>query len=209
MTVDTISQKVYRVKSHIKTNLLLGIMQELNPQNALIFTNMRHTAFRLARMLERNGFRCRYLSGDLPQSQRLKIIEDFMAGKFALLVATDVAARGLHIEGLEMVVNYDLPQDIENYVHRVGRTARMGSTGQAISFVCEKFGKFLDEIEAFIGMKIPEEPARSELFLTDRSVEFESRDRAQRRDGRGGPESNKQGRGPRRRPRRDTNSHAA
>jgi ATP-dependent RNA helicase RhlB len=208
MTVDTITQKLYRVKSHVKTNLLLGILQEQNPANVLIFTNMRHTAFKLARTLGRNGFPCRYLSGDLPQSQRLRIIDDFMAGRFAILVATDVAARGLHIEGLEMVINYDLPQDIENYVHRVGRTARAGQSGQAVSFVCEKFGKFLDEIEAFIGLKIPEETARPELFLIDRSVEFESRER-QRRP----PESGSARRDGKRRPRRpagwDLNSQPA
>jgi ATP-dependent RNA helicase RhlB len=185
MTVDTITQKLYRVKSHIKVNLLLGILREQDPRNALIFTNMRHTAFRLAKTLERNGFRCRYLSGDLPQSQRLRIIDDFMAGKFSLLVATDVAARGLHIEGLEMVINYDLPQDIENYVHRIGRTARAGNTGQAVSFVCEKFGKYLEPIEDFIGLKIPAETPRPEMFLTDQSVEFESRDRRRRPAGSG------------------------
>ena len=92
-------------------------------------------------------------------------------------MATDVAARGLHIDDLEMVVNYDLPQDCENYVHRIGRTARAGNSGQAVSFACEKFGKYLDPIQSFIGMKIPVETARSDMFLTDRSVEFESRDR--------------------------------
>jgi len=177
LTVDTITQKLFHVKSHVKTNLLLGILQDQRPRNALIFTNMRHTAFRLAKMLSRNELSCRYLSGDLPQPQRLRIIDDFMAGKFAFLVATDVAARGLDIEGLEMVINYDLPQDIENYVHRIGRTARAGNSGQAVSFVCEKFGKYLDPIQSFIGMKIPVETARSDMFLTDRSVEFESRDR--------------------------------
>jgi ATP-dependent RNA helicase RhlB len=208
MTVDTITQKLYRVKSHIKVNLLLGILREQDPRNALIFTNMRHTAFRLAKTLERNGFRCRYLSGDLPQSQRLRIIDDFMAGKFSLLVATDVAARGLHIEGLEMVINYDLPQDIENYVHRIGRTARAGNTGQAVSFVCEKFGKYLEPIEDFIGLKIPAETARPEMFLTDQSVEFESRDRRRRPAGSGSPHQDRT-----RRPRRpagwDLNSQPA
>jgi ATP-dependent RNA helicase RhlB len=210
MTVDTITQKIYRVKSHIKTNLLLGILQEQHPRNALIFTNMRHTAFRLAKTLERNGFRCRHLSGDLPQSQRLRIIDDFMAGKFSHLVATDVAARGLHIEGLEMVVNYDLPQDIENYVHRIGRTARMGNTGQAVSFVCEKFGKYLDAIESFIGMKIPVETARAELFLIDKGTEFESKDRRARRPA--GQDSSRQQHGdrkPRHRMSWDLNTHPA
>jgi len=83
-------------------NLMLGILKAQAPQNALIFTNMRYVAFRLAKKLQYNGFRCQYLTGDLPQSRRLKIIEDFMAGKFAFLVATDVAARGLHIDSLEI-----------------------------------------------------------------------------------------------------------
>jgi ATP-dependent RNA helicase RhlB len=194
MTVDTITQKLYRVKSHLKPNLLLGILAKEKPRNALIFTNMRHSAFRLAKKLERNGHRCRHLSGDLPQSQRLRIIDDFMAGKFSILVATDVAARGLHIEGLEMVVNYDLPEDIENYVHRIGRTARMGNSGQAVSFACEKFGKHLDSIESFIRMKIPEEKAGIDLLATDNSVEYEQRMFVRQRAGRSGPPQEKSGR---------------
>ncbi len=177
LTVDTVTQKLYRVKSHIKANLLLGILESQKPRNTLVFTNMRHSAFRLAKTLERNGFRCRHLSGDLPQTQRLRIIEDFMAGKFSVLVATDVAARGLHIDGLEMVVNYDLPEDIENYVHRIGRTARAGNSGQAVSFACEKFGKHLEAIESFIDMTIPVEVAGAEMFVTDRSLEGETRRR--------------------------------
>ncbi len=183
LTVDTVTQKLYRVKSHVKTNLLLGILKNQKPRNALIFTNQRHNAARLALRLERNGYRCRHLSGDLPQSQRQKIMDDFMAGKFPFLVATDVAARGLHIEGLEMVVNYDLPQDHENYVHRIGRTARAGASGQAVSFLCEKFGRHLEAIEAFIGQKITVLTAGIEEYETDRSLEFE-----ERRPDRGGRE---------------------
>ena len=173
LTVETITQKVYHVKSHIKANLLLGILQAQRPRNALIFTNMRHSASRLAKKLELNGFDAHYLSGDLPQSQRLRTIDDFMAGKFSILVATDIAARGLHIDNLEMVVNYDLPQDIENYVHRVGRTARAGKSGRAISFACEKFGQHLEGIESFIGMKIPVETAEARMFATDNGLEYE------------------------------------
>jgi ATP-dependent RNA helicase RhlB len=180
LTVDTISQKLYRVKSHIKPNLLLGILERQRPRNALIFTNMRYSASRLAKKLQLNGFRCRHLSGELPQSQRLRIIDDFMAGKFSYLVATDVAARGLHIDNLEMVINYDLPEDIENYVHRVGRTARAGNSGQAVSFACEKFGKHLEAIESFIGMKIPVETAGTEMFATDNGLEHELRERRRR-----------------------------
>jgi ATP-dependent RNA helicase RhlB len=174
LTVDTITQELYHVKSHIKANLLLGILERERPRNALIFTNMRHHAARLARILTLNGYRCRYLSGDLPQSQRLRIIDDFMAGKFPYLVATDVAARGLHIEGLEMVINYDLPEDNENYVHRIGRTARAGNVGKAVSFACEKFGGHLEPIESFIGMKIPAKPVSIDMFARDKSLEYEA-----------------------------------
>lgn len=177
LTVDTISQELYHVKSHIKMNLMLGILKAQAPQNALIFTNMRHAAFRLSKKLQSNGFRSRHLTGDLPQSQRLKIINDFMAGKFTFLVATDVAARGLHIDSLEMVINYDLPQDCENYVHRIGRTARAGNSGKAISLASEGTADHLEAIESFIGMKIPVQEADFDLFATDRSLEFSSRNR--------------------------------
>jgi ATP-dependent RNA helicase RhlB len=177
LTVDTILQELYHVKSHIKMNLMLGILKAQAPQNALIFTNMRHSAFRLSKKLQSNGFRSQHLTGDLPQSRRLKIIDDFMAGKFALLVATDVAARGLHIDSLEMVINYDLPQDCENYVHRIGRTARAGNSGKAISLASEGTADHLEAIESFIGMKIPVQAVDIDLFATDRSLEFSSRER--------------------------------
>jgi ATP-dependent RNA helicase RhlB len=177
LTVDTILQELYHVKSHIKINLMLGILKAQAPQNALIFTNMRHAAFRLSKKLQSNGFRSRHLTGDLPQSQRLKIINDFMAGKFALLVATDVAARGLHIDSLEMVINYDLPQDCENYVHRIGRTARAGNSGKAISLASEGTTDHLEAIESFIGMKIPVQTADFDLFATDMSLGFSPRKR--------------------------------
>ena len=177
LTVDTISQELYHVKSHIKMNLMLGILKAHAPQNALIFTNMRHSAFRLSKKLQHNGFRSQHLTGDLPQSRRLKIIDDFMAGKFAFLVATDVAARGLHIDSLEMVINYDIPQDCENYVHRIGRTARAGNSGKAISLASEGTADHLESIESFIGMKIPVQMADIELFATDQSLEFSSEKR--------------------------------
>lgn len=177
LTVDTIFQELYFVKSHIKMNLMLGILKAQAPQNALIFTNMRHVAFRLSKKLQHNGFRSRHLTGDLPQSQRLKIIEEFMAGKFALLVATDVAARGLHIDNLDMVINYDLPQDRENYVHRIGRTARAGNSGKAISLASEGTADHLEAIESFIGMKIPVQTADIDLFATDMSLGFNPRNK--------------------------------
>ncbi len=175
LTVDTISQELYHVKSHIKMNLMLGIIKAQSPQNALIFTNMRHSAFRIAKNLQQNGFRSQHLTGDLPQNRRLSIIKDFMAGKFAFLVATDVAARGLHIDDLEMVINYDIPQDCENYVHRIGRTARAGNSGKAISLASEGTADRLEAIESFIGMKIPVQTAEDSLFATDNSIKPDSR----------------------------------
>jgi len=171
LTVDTISQELYRVKSHIKLNLLLGLLKRRAPKNALIFTNMKHTAFLLAKQLQANGLRAKFLSGDLRQSERLQIIEDFMAGRFPLLVATDVASRGLHIDDLEMVINYDIPQDCENYVHRIGRTARAGAPGLAITLASEATADHLEAIEKFIGMKVPELRVTDDLFARDLSLE--------------------------------------
>jgi ATP-dependent RNA helicase RhlB len=171
LTVDTITQELYHVKSHIKLNLLLGLLQRNAPRSVLIFANMRHHAFRLAKELEANGFRTFHLTGDLPQKDRLRVIHNFMAGKFPILVATDVAARGLHIDDLEMVVNYDVPQDFENYVHRIGRTARAGKGGKAITLASEGTSDHLEAIERFIGMKIPVVPVTDDLFARDLSLE--------------------------------------
>ena len=171
LTVDTITQEIYHVKSHIKLNLLLGLLKRNAPRNALIFSNTRHHAFRLAKELEANGYKCFHLTGDLPQQDRLRVINDFMAGKFPILVATDVAARGLHIEDLEMVINYDVPQDFENYVHRIGRTARAGKGGKAITLASEGTSEHLEAIERFIGMKVPAKPVTDDLFARDMSLE--------------------------------------
>jgi ATP-dependent RNA helicase RhlB len=150
-------------------NLMLGILQNELPRNALIFTNMKHEADRVARHLEHNGYKCQHISGDLPQSKRLRVINHFKSGKLPFLVATDVAARGLHIDDLELIINYDLPGDCENYVHRIGRTARAGKSGKAISLVCEKYVYNLEAIETFIGMKIPVAYAEDNLFLEDKA----------------------------------------
>jgi ATP-dependent RNA helicase RhlB len=171
LTVDTVAQELYHVGSHIKLNLLLGLLQRRAPRNVLIFTNMKHYAFLLAKQLQANGHQARFLSGDLAQSERLKIIEDFMAGRFPVLVATDVASRGLHIDDLEMVVNYDVPQDCENYVHRIGRTARAGATGLAITLASEKTADHIEAIEKFIGQKIPVLPVTGDMFVRDLSLE--------------------------------------
>ena len=124
-------------------------------------------------------------------------MDDFTAGRFSFLVATDLAARGLDIEGLELVVNYDLPLDIENYVHRIGRTGRAGQSGKAVSLACEKFGDKLPEIERYIGMKIPVKPATSELIAEGMSLEFSAaaRNAGSRKTDRGRSRNRRPGRG--------------
>ncbi|MDQ1355373.1 MAG: ATP-dependent helicase RhlB [Acidobacteriota bacterium] len=169
VTVETITQVLYHVAQREKLNLMLGVLKREAPKNALIFTNTKRAAHQVARHLEYNGYICLHISGDLPQNKRLKVIEDFKSGKLPFLVATDVAARGLHIEGLEMIINYDLPGDPENYVHRIGRTARAGKSGKAISMACEDYVYNLDAIETFINMKIPVAVAQDEFFEKSKS----------------------------------------
>ncbi len=164
VTVDKITQEIYHVARREKMNLLLGLLKKEMPRSALIFTNMKHSAAQVAKHLEHNGYKCQYLIGDLPQKKRLKIIGDFKAGRLPFLVATDVASRGLHIDDLELIINYDLPEDCENYVHRIGRTARAGKSGKAIALACEECVLNLDAIEDFIAMKIPVRFADDDLF---------------------------------------------
>jgi len=169
VTVDAISQHLYHVGEEEKINLLLGIMKKRDPNGVIIFTNMKRSAYEVARRLEHNGIRCEYLMGDLPQSKRLRIIEKVKEGKVQVLVATDVAARGLHIDDLELVVNYDVPLESENYVHRIGRTARAGKSGAAVTFCCERYVYGLEAIEKLIEKKIPVEWADEDLFVEDSS----------------------------------------
>jgi ATP-dependent RNA helicase RhlB len=155
VTVERIQQTLYHVASEEKFGVLLSLLSEYREKTAIVFTNTKHTAIRVAKRLEMNGFPVEFIMGDLPQSKRLKIIEDLKSGKLPFLVATDVAARGLHINDLDLVVNYDLPLEAENYVHRIGRTARAGKEGRAVSLACEKYVYGLKAIEEYISAKIP------------------------------------------------------
>jgi ATP-dependent RNA helicase RhlB len=123
-----------------------------------VFVNTKRNAERIWAYLEGNGFKTAVLSGDVPQTKRQRLLKEFQEGKLPILIATDVAARGLHIPDVSHVFNYDLPQDAEDYVHRIGRTARIGKDGDAVSFACENFVYSLPEIESYIGHKIPVEP---------------------------------------------------
>ena len=170
VTVETITQCIYHVSTSEKLRLLLGIMRREQPKNAIIFTNTKHAAEEISKRLNLNGYKSQFLMGDLPQKKRLRIIDDMKEGVISFLVATDVAARGLHVEDLDLVVNYDVPEDAENYVHRIGRTARVGKRGKAITLACEKFVFGLEAIENFIGIKIPVETFTDTELGEDKSA---------------------------------------
>jgi ATP-dependent RNA helicase RhlB len=155
MTVDRVTQSIYFPSNDEKIPLLLTLLRDRNASRTMIFVNTRREAERLRDQLQRNGINAEALSGDVPQRKRLRMLKDFQAGQLPVLIGTDVASRGLHVPGVSHVFNYDLPQDPEDYVHRIGRTARAGAAGDAISFGCEDYVMSLPDIEAFIGRKIP------------------------------------------------------
>ena len=155
MTVDRVTQSIYFPSNEEKIPLLLTLLRDRDVRRTMIFVNTRREAERLRDRLQRNGIDAEALSGDVPQRKRLRMLKDFQAGQLPVLIGTDVASRGLHVPGVSHVFNYDLPQDPEDYVHRIGRTARAGAAGDAISFGCEAYAISLPDIEAFIGRKIP------------------------------------------------------
>jgi len=166
VTADRVVQSLYHVGNSEKLSLLVGILQqEGEATRTMLFVNTKRFAERLVDRLERHGFRCGAISGDIPQARRLKILADFKSGKLPILVATDVASRGLHIDGVTHVITVDLPMDPEDYVHRIGRTARAGHSGRAISLACENYVQSLSSIEKLIGMKIPVEHPDDALFV--------------------------------------------
>ncbi len=165
ITPDRLEQELYHVGSREKFSLLLGLLAREGAERTMIFVNTRDEARRLVERLERHGYQARGLTGSVIQRRRLKVLSDFKEGKLPILVATDVASRGLHIEGVSHVINYDLPQDSEDYIHRVGRTARVGAQGKAISLACENFVYSLPAIEKLLGASIPARHADDSLFL--------------------------------------------
>ena len=157
VTAERVRQMVYHTSNEEKIPLLIGILSHVDPTRSIVFVNTKRAAERVWGFLEGNGFKSAMLSGDVPQKKRQRLLGEFQEGKLPILVATDVAARGLHIPDVSHVFNFDLPQDAEDYVHRIGRTARIGKDGDAVSFACEEFVYSLPEIEQYIGHKIPVE----------------------------------------------------
>jgi ATP-dependent RNA helicase RhlB len=154
-TADQVQQSVYHPAQFEKASLLVGLLRELQPTRSMVFVNTKHVASRLEATLLANQVDAGLLSGDVPQRKRQRLLEQFRNGELKVLIATDVAARGLHIADVTHVFNYDLPQQAEDYVHRIGRTARAGQSGAAISFACEEYAFSLPEIEDYVGRKLP------------------------------------------------------
>jgi ATP-dependent RNA helicase RhlB len=158
MTVDRVRQVMYYPSNDEKPRLLVGLLKHMDPRRSMVFVNTRRAAEDVERVLRGNGLNAEAISGDVPQRKRLRMLRDFHEGTLAVLIGTDVASRGLHIPDVSHVFNYDLPNDPEDYVHRIGRTARAGAEGDAISFGCEEYAISVPDIEAYIGRRLPVEP---------------------------------------------------
>ncbi|MBN1847425.1 MAG: DEAD/DEAH box helicase [Deltaproteobacteria bacterium] len=169
VTVEGVDQRIFHVGKNEKFSLLLGLLQRESWSRMLIFVNTKSGVEWLAQKLKGNQLPAEGITGDVPQRKRLRLMEQFKHGKIKILVATDVASRGIHVEDISHAVNYDLPQDPENYIHRIGRTARAGKKGSAISFACEEYVFHLEPIEALLGHKIPVVWPEDDWFLEDKA----------------------------------------
>jgi len=199
VTAENIEHLVYHVGLHEKLPLLVGLLRRMSDARVLVFTNMKRTAERLERNLIANGFSAAAITGDVDQRRRLRLLSDFKDGTLPILVATDVASRGLHIDDVTHVVNYDLPFDAEDYVHRAGRTARAGASGHAITLACEDYVEGLEAIEQYIGFKLPHDFPDDSMLAHDmkHAPRYHREDGDRRRGGAGD-----------RRPRRGGTGHA-
>ncbi len=195
-----ITQAVYYPSNDEKIPLLIGLIQKHNPQRAIVFVNTKRNAEMIDDFLRGNGIKAVMISGDVRQNKRQHLLKEFSAGKHQILIATDVAARGLHIDDVSHVFNFDLPQIAEDYVHRIGRTARAGASGEAHSFACEDTAFYLPEIEEYIGMSVPMQSVTAELLADIKPRKRIQRKRVPHRSsrppGKAGKPGAKQGRKP-------------
>ncbi|MFO7783601.1 MAG: DEAD/DEAH box helicase [Thermodesulfobacteriota bacterium] len=181
VVVDGIEQSLYHVGRHEKLELLLGLLNREDWERALIFSNTKAGVEWLTRKLRGNGFPAEGITGDLPQPKRLSLMGRFKAGKVKILVATDVASRGIHVEDITHVINYDLPQDSENYIHRIGRTARAGKKGRALTMACERYVYHLEPLEEMLGYKLPVVWPEEDWFVEDKAGHVPRGERKDRR----------------------------
>ncbi len=168
-TVKGIEQSLFHVGSDKKFSLLLGLLAREQWERMLIFVNTKIGVDRLAKKLKLNGWPAEGITGDLHQRKRFELMEQFKKGALKILVATDVASRGIHVEDVSHVINYDLPQDAENFIHRIGRTARAGKMGKALSLACDKYIFHLEALENMLGYKLPVVWPEDDWFAADQS----------------------------------------
>jgi len=186
VTADGVNQQLFQPATDEKISLLLGLIGQMTPTRSIIFVNTKRTAEYVESYLMGNDVACGTLSGDVRQNKRQRILADFTSGNLPVLIATDVAARGLHIDSVTHVFNYDLPQQAEDYVHRIGRTARAGTQGEAVSFACEEYSFSLPEIQDYIGKPIPLSPITNDLLVKPKKAKRIERDRVQPYSKKGG-----------------------
>ncbi len=167
ITADRVRQIIYFPAMEEKIPLLIGMLRTAAAVRTMVFVNTRRQADRLEEVLRANHINAQAISGDVPQNKRLRYLKEFHSGELAVLIATDVASRGLHVPDVSHVFNYDLPQDHADYVHRIGRTARAGAEGDAISFGCEDYAHCLPDIEKYIGHTIARGAIGPELMARD------------------------------------------
>ena len=177
ITAKQVTEAVYYPAKEEKIPLLLGLLKNHQVQRALVFANTKRVAEKITAYLRGNDFTVALLSGDVPQNKRLRLLQEFAEGKTNIMVATDVAARGLHIPAVSHVFNFDLPNDAEDYVHRIGRTARAGASGEAISFACDEFVFSLPEIETYIGHRLPKLSVDASLLAQPKAPIHDKTDR--------------------------------
>jgi ATP-dependent RNA helicase RhlB len=178
VAVDRIRQTLFHIGKESKIQLLLGLLKREDWSRILIFVNTKSGVEWVTEKLKGNGYPAEGITGDLPQKKRFSLMERYKNGRIKILVATDVASRGIHVEDISHVINYDLPQDGENYVHRIGRTARAGKEGIALSLACDEFVLNLEGIEEKLGYKIPVVWPEDDWLVEDKSRPvFSSNDR--------------------------------
>jgi len=188
LTADRVTEVVYYPSNREKIPLLLWLLKHKDPTRTMIFVNTKREAEKLERFLPFNGINAKAISGDVPQNKRMRMLKSFQDGELPVLICTDVASRGLHVDGVSHVINYDLPTDCEDYVHRIGRTARAGEAGDSISFACENFAMSLPDIEDYIGHRLPMESITDDMLMDIKiPPKPERRERGGRPGGRGGP----------------------
>ncbi|MDA8164219.1 MAG: DEAD/DEAH box helicase [Desulfobacteraceae bacterium] len=202
VAAETVEQIVYLATSEEKFTVLFNLITQKSLERVIVFCNRKDVTRKVRDKLHQHGISCALLSGDVPQNKRMKTLDDFKNGKIRVLVATDVAGRGLHIEGISHVVNFNLPQDAEDYVHRIGRTGRAGAKGTSVSFADEAESFYLPEIEEYMGQKLPCTYPSEELLAALPPPQFKKpeTERPPRPRGRGGRRPGGSSRRPRRGP---------